>query len=232
MEKLRLGGRKRFLWYCRRKAISPIPISLSSCFQKSCTNRVKSRNFDSVGKIDDCQFRPCHNGGTCMDKIDGFECRCTKGFMGSRCHLPCQDSYKMCKKWKDENKCSSDSRFYKSACPASCNVCVFDNSTVSYYFIQPYQTLQLPPASSHCTSSWANGSVVINNDHPSEKSFRVGLITMTTNDSITMGSIFTMGSDGVIISEQGELGYLRLELTPFFVDAPKELEGKMPTMSN
>lgn len=35
--------------------------------------------------VDDCLPGACHNNGTCVDKVGGFECRCPPGFVGSRC---------------------------------------------------------------------------------------------------------------------------------------------------
>ena len=35
--------------------------------------------------IDHCESNPCHNGGTCTDRLNGFICTCRFGFHGSRC---------------------------------------------------------------------------------------------------------------------------------------------------
>lgn len=32
--------------------------------------------------IDDCSSRPCQNGGSCIDMLDGFACKCRPGFVG------------------------------------------------------------------------------------------------------------------------------------------------------
>lgn len=34
---------------------------------------------------DDCTPGACHNNGTCVDKVGGFECKCPPGFVGPRC---------------------------------------------------------------------------------------------------------------------------------------------------
>ncbi|XP_017289522.1 protein crumbs homolog 2a [Kryptolebias marmoratus] len=49
--------------------------------------------------IDECESEPCHNGGTCEDKISGYICACPVGFLGKLCELdinecesePCQN---------------------------------------------------------------------------------------------------------------------------------------------
>ena len=35
--------------------------------------------------IDDCKLDPCKNGGTCIDGINSFSCKCFRGFTGSDC---------------------------------------------------------------------------------------------------------------------------------------------------
>lgn len=35
--------------------------------------------------IDDCSSGVCHNNGTCIDKVGGYECKCPPGFVGPRC---------------------------------------------------------------------------------------------------------------------------------------------------
>ena len=35
--------------------------------------------------IDHCESNPCHNSGTCTDRLNGFICTCRFGFHGSRC---------------------------------------------------------------------------------------------------------------------------------------------------
>ena len=40
--------------------------------------------FD-VTDIDECASNPCLNGGTCVDRLDGFTCQCTSGFTGPIC---------------------------------------------------------------------------------------------------------------------------------------------------
>ena len=34
---------------------------------------------------DNCQINLCRNGGTCVDRLNGFDCDCLPGFSGFRC---------------------------------------------------------------------------------------------------------------------------------------------------
>ena len=36
-------------------------------------------------ETDECASNPCLNGGTCVDRLDGFTCQCTDEFTGSLC---------------------------------------------------------------------------------------------------------------------------------------------------
>ena len=35
--------------------------------------------------MNDCSPNPCQNGGTCTDKVAGFNCECTAGYNGDNC---------------------------------------------------------------------------------------------------------------------------------------------------
>ena len=35
--------------------------------------------------IDDCDSRPCQNGGTCTDLVDDYSCACVVGYVGISC---------------------------------------------------------------------------------------------------------------------------------------------------
>ena len=37
--------------------------------------------------IDDCKPGLCKNGGTCVDGIDSYTCKCTRGFEGIDCEI-------------------------------------------------------------------------------------------------------------------------------------------------
>ena len=35
--------------------------------------------------INDCHPYPCENGGTCIDQVNDYECRCIDAFVGKNC---------------------------------------------------------------------------------------------------------------------------------------------------
>ena len=39
----------------------------------------------SFSDIDDCANKPCLNGGTCTDGVNGFTCKCATGYTGTNC---------------------------------------------------------------------------------------------------------------------------------------------------
>ena len=44
------------------------------------------RNVNFVSSdINECISKPCRNGGTCTDKLDGYDCTCANGYAGSAC---------------------------------------------------------------------------------------------------------------------------------------------------
>lgn len=42
-------------------------------------------NFSS--DINDCKVNPCENGGTCVDKVNAFQCICIEGWEGALCSI-------------------------------------------------------------------------------------------------------------------------------------------------
>jgi len=47
---------------------------------------MKSRRF-LLGGV--CLTNPCHNGGSCVNVGETFECICRKGFTGKKCKGEC-----------------------------------------------------------------------------------------------------------------------------------------------
>ena len=41
----------------------------------------------SFSDVDECASNPCSNGGVCNNLIDGFLCKCTRGFDGVVCDI-------------------------------------------------------------------------------------------------------------------------------------------------
>lgn len=35
--------------------------------------------------IDECASNPCQNGAACVDQIDGYNCTCLAGYIGTNC---------------------------------------------------------------------------------------------------------------------------------------------------
>ena len=50
-----------------------------------------SIHFDTLififSDIDDCTGKPCQNGGTCTDGVNGFTCKCATGYTGTKCEI-------------------------------------------------------------------------------------------------------------------------------------------------
>ena len=43
--------------------------------------------FNLVSDIDYCVPYPCENGGTCIDGITGYTCKCKLGTVGQNCQI-------------------------------------------------------------------------------------------------------------------------------------------------
>uniref|UniRef100_A0A8C7ZF66 Delta-like protein n=1 Tax=Oryzias sinensis TaxID=183150 RepID=A0A8C7ZF66_9TELE len=41
--------------------------------------------------INDCESNPCHNGGTCIDKVSVYQCICADGWEGEHCEINIDD---------------------------------------------------------------------------------------------------------------------------------------------
>jgi hypothetical protein len=38
-----------------------------------------------ISDIDECLSYPCRHGGTCVDLVNRYECKCVNGFSGNNC---------------------------------------------------------------------------------------------------------------------------------------------------
>eukprot|EP00118_Oscarella_pearsei_P004025 m.16707 g.16707 ORF g.16707 m.16707 type:complete len:3154 (+) comp27089_c0_seq1:214-9675(+) len=68
-------------------------LSLQRRISYTCTcpsGFVHSWNPNScLEQINSCLSEPCLFGGTCVNILDGFECKCRHGTIGNRCEIPC-----------------------------------------------------------------------------------------------------------------------------------------------
>ena len=42
-------------------------------------------SYHLISDIDECGSKPCMNGGTCNDKLNGYECQCLPAYTGEKC---------------------------------------------------------------------------------------------------------------------------------------------------
>lgn len=45
--------------------------------------------------INDCKINPCENGGTCVDKVNAFQCICKEGWEGALCNIGMSELIKL-----------------------------------------------------------------------------------------------------------------------------------------
>ncbi|VDN08432.1 unnamed protein product, partial [Thelazia callipaeda] len=68
----------------------------------------------------------CGPNGICIQQPTGNRCRCPLGRMGIMCRRPCQDIYKSCERWKEENRCHWAKPilpFFEDNCAQTCGRC-------------------------------------------------------------------------------------------------------------
>ncbi|UJR13805.1 hypothetical protein I4U23_000816 [Adineta vaga] len=81
--------------------------------------------------IKDCEKDACLNNGTCIELVNGFDCRCPSNFDGSRCQYHRTNSDNLCRKkclnygkcivLKQTEKCACSSAYYGSECEHTYN---------------------------------------------------------------------------------------------------------------
>ena len=47
-------------------------------------SQLKKKNL-VISEILECASRPCRNGGTCNEQVNGFSCQCAPGWGGTTC---------------------------------------------------------------------------------------------------------------------------------------------------
>nr|CAD7441239.1 unnamed protein product [Timema bartmani] len=81
--------------------------------------------------VDECSSVPCQNGGTCVDLVDGFRCKCTPEWEGSACQFdadecqdsPCINAYS-CQNLVGDYKCKCQKGWAGKNCDHNINDCV------------------------------------------------------------------------------------------------------------
>ncbi|KAK7901975.1 hypothetical protein WMY93_018744 [Mugilogobius chulae] len=59
--------------------------------QFSCECQEGFRGTYCHENINDCESNPCHNGGTCIDKVNVYQCICGDGWEGTNCEINIDD---------------------------------------------------------------------------------------------------------------------------------------------
>lgn len=86
--------------------------------------------------VDDCQNKPCKNGGTCTDDVHGFKCKCEDPFYGTICEREknmCSPTTCLnggtCKQAFDSVGCVCAPGFKGAKCEINVDDCHFDPIT-------------------------------------------------------------------------------------------------------
>ena len=85
----------------------------------------------SCQSFDGCVSNPCKNGGSCTNRVDGFECACSKGYSGTVCDTdidecassPCQN-YGTCRHGLDFYTCTCLTGTNGTNCETNIDECI------------------------------------------------------------------------------------------------------------
>ncbi|PWA26071.1 hypothetical protein CCH79_00001470 [Gambusia affinis] len=67
--------------------VRPNLLSLWQHHIYSALSRSISPSLPQTLDINDCESNPCHNGGTCIDKVSVYQCICADGWEGDHCEI-------------------------------------------------------------------------------------------------------------------------------------------------
>ncbi|XGW02404.1 hypothetical protein V3C99_014440 [Haemonchus contortus] len=99
-----------------------VVIALSAAVQSVSSQVVSKTVIDFCSTTDNQSCGP----GQCIPHSTGNRCKCPLGWMGRKCARPCQDVYRSCKRWREEERCSWTrpiSPFFTDNCALSCGLC-------------------------------------------------------------------------------------------------------------
>ncbi|XP_052738910.1 neurogenic locus notch homolog protein 1 [Bicyclus anynana] len=88
-------------------------------------------------EYNECESSPCANGGTCTDRVSGFECSCGRGYTGNTCQTkvdlckpnPCPER-RYCLDHGNSYSCECPSGFVGQECNSVATVC--DNNPCAH----------------------------------------------------------------------------------------------------
>lgn len=78
-----------------------------------------------------CRIGECGSGFCRAIGPEHKRCECEKGYMGVNCQRPCQDVFKSCERWDNENRCrwaKGRTLWFDDNCAETCNSCTPDKN--------------------------------------------------------------------------------------------------------